>query len=146
MDYDDRTFDRVNFPPRALALWAAAEGSLEPVRESSNFVYRFRDPAGQERYLRIAPPGRRVFGEVVAELDFINYLDAHGVPVSRPVPSLAGKGVEVIETPQGEFYATVFEAVYGQEPMPKTARSSSTAAKPWESCTASRRDIVRRIR
>jgi Ser/Thr protein kinase RdoA (MazF antagonist) len=105
-------FDRVATPAAALALWDHAPGSLEPVRASNNFVYRFVDTAGRPRYLRI---GETSVDKTQAELDFVNYLSANGADVAAPVRSLAGNLVEPLETSAGMFCAVVFEGVSGEQ-------------------------------
>src|SRR5947207_5868602 len=105
----------MNLAERALARWDPAAGSIQAVARSENFVYRFRDAAGRERYLRIARPGYRPRREIEAELDFVRHLHACGVPVAAPVMSLRGKWVETLRAPRGEQYAAVFQAVYRSE-------------------------------
>jgi Ser/Thr protein kinase RdoA (MazF antagonist) len=95
-------------------LWDAVSETLESVRESENFVYRFRDPAGGERYLRITPNERRSVDQLTAEIDFVLYLHEHGVKLAPPVKSLAGNWIETIESPQGTYNLTVWEAIYGE--------------------------------
>jgi Ser/Thr protein kinase RdoA (MazF antagonist) len=101
---------------KALARWDADAASVEAVAQSENFVYRFRDTAGRERYLRISPPDYRPRAEIEAEIDFVRHLHARRVPVAPPVCSLRGKWVETFRSPGGEQYAVVFEAVYGEPP------------------------------
>jgi Ser/Thr protein kinase RdoA (MazF antagonist) len=114
-----RSFDRQQTPRDALALWVGDDqqslASLEFVAESQNFVYRFRDAAGNERYLRITPADRRTRIEIEAEVDFVMYLHAHGYRVASAVKSRAGNWVEMIATPPGEFHVVVFEAIHGKE-------------------------------
>lgn len=109
------TFARVATPLLVLARWEAVPESLEVVREGENFVYRFRNLAGAERYLRITPEQRRSVRLLTAEIDFVNYLHEHGIKLSSPVRSLAGNYIETVETPQMLYTATVWEAIYGEE-------------------------------
>ncbi len=104
-------FDRANSPPMAAALWDYAPGTLEPVREGNNFVYRYRDNEARERYLRI---GTTDLNKLQAELDFLNHLHLNGAAIAPPVPSLQGRYVETIDTPAGQFTVVSFEAVYGE--------------------------------
>jgi Ser/Thr protein kinase RdoA (MazF antagonist) len=108
------SFDRLNTPPAALARWAAAPGSLESVGESENFVYRFRDPSHNERYLRLSHHTHRSVDAISAELDFVNYVADNGIAAARPVPSTSGNLIEVIPTEHGNVHAVAFEAVQGE--------------------------------
>jgi Ser/Thr protein kinase RdoA (MazF antagonist) len=109
-----RSFDRDNTPRRALAQWDAVAESLEPVRESANFVYRFRDTAGRLRYLRMGDHRHRTISEIEAELEFVNHLADQGALVARPVPSKAGALLETIGTDHGDIHAVVFEEAVGE--------------------------------
>jgi Ser/Thr protein kinase RdoA (MazF antagonist) len=109
-----RAFDRVHTPRQALARWDALPDSLAAADESQNFVYRFRDSAGAEMYLRLTHDSHRSAQLVGAELDFVNYLGENGADVAAPVRSRAGNLVETLSTPIGDFHAAVFRAVDGQ--------------------------------
>jgi Ser/Thr protein kinase RdoA (MazF antagonist) len=115
MDQELLSLGSMNLVRRALARWDAVVASVHPVARSENLVYRFRDSAGRERYLRISRPYYRPRQEIEAELDFVRHLHARGVPVAPPVASRRGKWVETLRGPKGEQYAAVFEAVYGQD-------------------------------
>jgi Ser/Thr protein kinase RdoA (MazF antagonist) len=108
-------FDRVHAPRKALAQWdAPGANSLVLVGDSQNFVYRFHDGRGVERYLRLTHESHRKLPFVQAELNFVDYLAQNGADVAAPVRSSAGNLVETVETPIGEVYATVFAAVAGE--------------------------------
>jgi Ser/Thr protein kinase RdoA (MazF antagonist) len=84
---------------RASARWDVAPGSLEPVTKTGNFVFRFREGAtGLVRYMRISPPFYRSLNQIKAEVDFVRFLHADGVPVAAPVVSNRGKWVETLRT------------------------------------------------
>jgi Ser/Thr protein kinase RdoA (MazF antagonist) len=102
-------------PLRALKRWDANESTLQPVRESENFVYLFRNHAGNERYLRLTHSTRRLQPHVQAEVDFVNYLFAHGAAVAPPVQARSGQWVETLATDQGNFFVTAWQAVYGKK-------------------------------
>jgi Ser/Thr protein kinase RdoA (MazF antagonist) len=103
---------------RASARWEVAPGSLEPVTRTGNFVFRFRDSAsGLVRYMRISPPYYRSLNQIKAEVDFVRFLHADGVPVATPVISNRGKWVETLRTQcdgeQHTQYVVVWESVSG---------------------------------
>jgi Ser/Thr protein kinase RdoA (MazF antagonist) len=112
---DVPTLIDLNIAPLALSRWDARAGTLQPVSRGDNFVYRFRNARGQERYLRIASPNYRPRDQIEAELDFVRHLHGQKVPVAPPVRSRRRRWLETIDTPQGEMYAAVFEAVAGEQ-------------------------------
>jgi Ser/Thr protein kinase RdoA (MazF antagonist) len=106
---------------RASARWDVAPDSLEPVTRTGNFVFRFRDSAGLVRYMRISPPDYRSLDQIQAEVDFVRFLHADGVPVAAPVVSNRGKWVETLRTRRaddgdeggdGERHTKQFVAVF----------------------------------
>ncbi|MBN2003540.1 MAG: phosphotransferase [Anaerolineae bacterium] len=73
----------------ALKLFAGYEGC-------ANLVYEYtRDE--QPHIMRISFRPDRSAEQIQAELHFIEYLAAHGVRVSRPIPSQAGKLLETFQ-------------------------------------------------
>jgi amicoumacin kinase len=100
----------------AMLRWSGDLASIQPVAQSENFVFRFRDGRRRERYLRISKPDHRPREEIEAEIDFVRHLHSRGVPVAPPVRSRRRKWVETLSHPQGELYAAVFEAVSGHSP------------------------------
>jgi len=100
----------------AVLRWSGDPASIQPVAQSENFVFRFRDGRARERYLRITKSKYRPREEIEAELDFLRHLHSRNVPVAPPVRSRRRKWVETLRLPQGESYAAVFEAVTGQSP------------------------------
>lgn len=108
-----RSFDRETTPRQALAHWDAVPGSLEPVRESENFVYRFRDAAGRGYYLRLAHESHRRRAMIEAELDFVTFLAGRGADVASAVPSRGGSLIETMDTPHGAVHAAAFNEVHG---------------------------------
>jgi Ser/Thr protein kinase RdoA (MazF antagonist) len=110
-----RDFDKEQTPLDALALWDARLATLEFVRASENFVYRFRDSADKERYLRIAHHTHRNRKAIEAELEYVNFLAENGAEVAAPVAARDGQFIQTRDTPIGAMFAGVFEAVYGQK-------------------------------
>lgn len=52
---------------------------------------------------------------IQAEIDYVNALANQGLRVARPILSTTGNTIESVETTQGLFHATVFEALPGQQ-------------------------------
>lgn len=87
--------------PEALRKFDDYEGA-------ANLVYQY-EQGGKALILRISFREDRSAAQFGAELDFINYLAAHGVRVSRPVPSCNGNLVESIEAEGMTFHTVSFQ-------------------------------------
>lgn len=70
---------------------------------------------GDERYIfRIYPSGRRSAGEINTELDFVQFLRSHGLPVSIPVAAQSGERVLTLVAPEGVRRAVLFTYAEGR--------------------------------
>ena len=83
-------------------------------RASANFVFTFQN-SGQNYILRFNHAAEREPAALQAEVDYLNYLLGQGLRVSRPVRSCAGRFVESVETPLGQYHAVAFEALPGKQ-------------------------------
>lgn len=80
-----------------------------------NFVYEsVRE--GKPLVLRIAHQYHRSAKMVRGELEWMNYLYERGIPCPKPVVSLAGQLVEVVESGDSYFVACAFEKREGELP------------------------------
>ncbi|WP_406686601.1 phosphotransferase enzyme family protein [Rossellomorea vietnamensis] len=81
-------------------------------RISSNATYsfQFRD---KTQFLRFAPTSEKSRENLLAELDFISYLRSKEYGVLEAVESKSGEKLVEVQTPWGEYYATVFKQVPG---------------------------------
>lgn len=97
-----------------VAKWPHDPASARYLRASANFVFTFRH---EERpyVLRFSDARERALAAIEAEIAYIGHLSAHGVPVARPMRSLAGLEVEQVQTPLGAFHAVAFEALQGTQ-------------------------------
>lgn len=96
-----------------MSWWKGDASSLKLVSKAANTIYFFKDNAGAERVLRLMDPNFRTRDEVQAELDFIAHLQREEIQVAGWVPAINARGV--INTPSGNFLASVFEFVDGFE-------------------------------
>jgi Ser/Thr protein kinase RdoA (MazF antagonist) len=87
--------------------------NLRLVSEVENFVYEHQSEANP-CILRVTHSSHRSLEAILGELDWISNLHANGLSVPRPVPSQNGALVEVIESEQTSFLATVFQKLPGQ--------------------------------
>jgi Ser/Thr protein kinase RdoA (MazF antagonist) len=82
-------------------------------RISSNAVYPF-EFKGERRYLRFSPVEERTEEVILAELEYIRYLRSWQYPAAGIISSIAGKDLERIQTPWGDYLAVVFQGVPGK--------------------------------
>jgi Ser/Thr protein kinase RdoA (MazF antagonist) len=87
---------------------------LNKISDSESFVYEF-EKEGHEFILRITHNSHRSYQQIRAELDWIGYLRANGMRVSRPVLSESGNTIETVKAGNSEFLAVVFEKARGEE-------------------------------
>ena len=99
-----------------LSRWNYDENQpdlMERFRISANAVYSFTDQ-GIRHFLRFAHEEEKSRGQILAELAFLRYLIQNGYPCLRPVLSKHGNEVEVVDTPSGRYYASVFLGAPGK--------------------------------
>ncbi|TDQ40748.1 phosphotransferase enzyme family protein [Aureibacillus halotolerans] len=108
-------FHNVDLAEMLVKNWAFDEDSLEMFtyyRISSNAIYPFRDK-GDTHFLRFAPQTEKNRDHWFAELDFISYLRSKHYGVLETVLSLKGEKLVEMQTPWGDYYASVFKQVAG---------------------------------
>ena len=69
-----------------------------------NFIYMFTKN-GSEYVLRFVHSDHRIFNHVLAEIEFIDYLDKHGACVSTVVESINHKIVEKIMINDKDYFS-----------------------------------------
>jgi Ser/Thr protein kinase RdoA (MazF antagonist) len=99
---------------QAAVLWTREPVSPRYLRTSANVVFTFTH-AGRSYVLRLTDAHERTQAMLQGEVDYINHLALHGVPVARPIRSLAGLEVERVQTPLGTFHAVVFDFIKGTQ-------------------------------
>ena len=109
-------FDNRDLAHMVLKNWDHDAGRLDILdhyRISANAVYPFRSDQGI-CYLRFSPAEEHSPDQVLAELDFIEHLCAEGYPANPIIPSLNGRKLEEVNTPWGNYIASVFKGVPGK--------------------------------
>ncbi|MCA9836897.1 MAG: phosphotransferase [Trueperaceae bacterium] len=96
-----------------LNRWTTNPKDIRFFRASSNFVFSFQ-MANQPYFLRFSSAREKDAVQIEQELNFIRFLDAGGLKVARPVPSLSGTLLEQVSSPLGVFHAVVFEGLTGE--------------------------------
>ena len=108
-------FDNKDLATMLLGNWDFDESSLELFkyfRISSNAVYPFKHNE-KVHFLRFAPTSEKSMSNLMAEHDFINFLGEKQYPALKYVASKNARDIEVIKTPWGDYYASVFQRVPG---------------------------------
>ncbi|XEC93710.1 phosphotransferase enzyme family protein [Paenibacillus tarimensis] len=114
-------FNNADLAEMLLKNWNYDEASIDMFKHyriSSNAVYPFKCDE-KIQLLRFAPKAEKAHSNVLAELDFITYLRANGYGVLETVASKKGEELVEVQTPWGEYYASVFKRVAGVQ-MNKT--------------------------
>lgn len=115
---DQQISDRFNndILHAAMRRYAIAGDQFRPLDAFESFIYEFeRDH--QSFILRLGHSSRRSEVLIHGEVDWINYLAAHGVSVAKAICSQNGKLVEVLEDEQGgQFLAVAFVKASGRPP------------------------------
>lgn len=96
----------------AAACWGA-KSKIELLDDVANYVYQFQGEEGW-KILRITHSTHRSENQIIAELDWINYLSGHGVPVALPRNSKNHRLTETFAVKDSYFTAVVFDFAPGQ--------------------------------
>ena len=97
---------------QAASRWSATS-KIELLDDVSNYVYQFQSEAGW-KILRITHSSHRPESQIIAELDWINYLSRQGIPVAPPCPTTNQRLTETFPVQDSYFTAVVFEFAPGQ--------------------------------
>jgi Ser/Thr protein kinase RdoA (MazF antagonist) len=95
----------------AITQWASIEEATL-LDDVTNLVYEFKSPHGR-RILRLTHSSHHTEDEIIAELDWINFLIQHGIPANCPVLSRNNRLTERYPVQNSYFVATVFEYAPG---------------------------------
>lgn len=98
-----------------LGNWAHDEDStnmFKYFRISSNVIYPFT-AGGETHFLRFAPAPEKDLNNVVAEIEFLDYLKKMQYPAVEAIDSKNRRKLELVQTPWGEYISTAFKGVPG---------------------------------
>ncbi|KZE69009.1 hypothetical protein AWM68_01715 [Fictibacillus phosphorivorans] len=107
--------NNVNLAEMLLGNWEYDEKSIDMFkyyRISSNAIYPFQ-VRGKTQFLRFSPKSEKYKENVLAELEFISFLRSEQYGALETVVSKSGEELIEVETPWGEYYASVFKCVSG---------------------------------
>lgn len=109
-------FDNYDLAKQALTLWEHDQENLDDTlkhfRISANAIYPFKQK-GKLCFLRLAPTEEKRLENIVAELDYLKYLQERSYPSLQAIPTRDGEYVKEIETQWGAYYASAFYGVSG---------------------------------
>lgn len=108
-------FSNFDLAEMLLKNWEFDEDSLDLFKEfriSANAIYPFKQN-GELCFLRCGPCSEKRRQNLIAELDFIQYLRSTGYPALEPLPSKSGALWLEQRTPWGEQFACAFQRVKG---------------------------------
>lgn len=110
-------FNNTDLAEMLLGNWEFDPESLDLFqyyRISSNAIYPFKY-RGNNQMLRFAPQSEKRKSNLLAELEFISYLQVCGYGVLESVPAVGGAELVESKTPWGDYYASVFKRVAGTQ-------------------------------
>ncbi|SDT50814.1 Ser/Thr protein kinase RdoA involved in Cpx stress response, MazF antagonist [Paenibacillaceae bacterium GAS479] len=108
-------FNNIDLAEMLVKNWSYDETSLDMFkyyRISSNAIYPFKSE-GKNQLLRFAPTNEKLKSNLLAELDFIAYLRDNRYGVLEAVDSSSGGPLIEVQTPWGQYFASVFKRVPG---------------------------------
>ncbi|QOV11448.1 phosphotransferase enzyme family protein [Viridibacillus arvi] len=108
-------FDNSDLAEMILGNWEFDQESIDLFkyyRVSSNAIYPFQ-AQGKTQFLRFSPKAEKYRENILAELDFISYLRSEQYGVLEIVVSKNGEELVEVQTPWGEYFASVFKRVAG---------------------------------
>lgn len=111
----------MTLPPADILAQAADRFALAPdgltfVREAANAIYAGQRPDGQPMILRLGNGRQRNGDMILAEMDWVDHLAAHGGRVAHPIKSCNGLLVETLLSEGETWHAALFEKAVGVHP------------------------------
>jgi Ser/Thr protein kinase RdoA (MazF antagonist) len=110
--------------PDYIAAWLAerygaafSSATCQLLRSYTNDVYLIHS-AGQKFVLKLYARGWRTLADVQWEIDLVQHLSDHGVPVARPIAARNQQPIQSIATDAGSYIAVLFTYVLGDKPQP----------------------------
>ncbi|QUI24693.1 phosphotransferase [Vallitalea pronyensis] len=100
-----------------LDYWVYDEESLSLLNEfriSSNAIYPYK-AQGNVHLLRFSPNAEKIPETILAELEYLEYLQKNNYLVPEIIPSKNGNTLEIINTSWGVYSAAVFKHVKGEK-------------------------------
>lgn len=101
---------------QAIAHWGGKRSDLTFVREFANAVYRY-ERNGAAAIFRLTHSSHRTAPLIQAELDWIRYLAAGGVPAVLPIATQSGQWLVEIPVAEGSLIAVLWQFAPGGPPQ-----------------------------
>lgn len=103
-----------NILEQAAALFGLPKDSLNSLGGFESYVYQYQKE-GQDYILKITHSLRRTKDYILGEIDWLTFLAAKGLSVSKAIPSPNGNLIETIPGSHGDFLVISYEKAPGQE-------------------------------
>lgn len=110
-------FDNRNLALMLLDYWDYDKDNIEIMnyfRISANAVYPFRRN-DKVFFLRFSPIEEKLQSDLLAELDFLEYLQCNDYPIADIIKTKDHRKFVLAETPWGSYLAVVFKSVDGKQ-------------------------------
>lgn len=99
---------------KLVSNWDGIPGSLQHIRTGESSVFRFRARDEQHYFLRVTHPNHRDRTLILAESDFLDYLQQAGLPVVAPLAAADGSRVHDLMVGERSYGAVVFREAPGR--------------------------------
>jgi amicoumacin kinase len=99
--------------PGVAALYRKKPDEIHFIARIQNDVFGYTEN-GEEYILRLTPGTHRSTEQVMAEIEWVNYLLGQGVPAAQPVASVTGNFCTAVERDGISYTAVAFKRVPGE--------------------------------
>lgn len=102
----------MQIPPTLAALYGRTQSDMRFIAQVQNYIFGY-NRGDQEFILRLTPDLHRDSEQVMAEIEWVDYLVARGVPAAAPVPAVDGSLCQRVQIDGINYTAVAFEKVGG---------------------------------
>jgi len=110
--------------------WYTQGAKVQFVQESESYVYKLAS-GSTESYLRITSAVHRPEELIIAELEFVLYLNENGLMVSVPVKNIYGNFIETFQVGSDTYYAVMFVPAPGEQVIYKSDQWIEPIFRKW---------------
>lgn len=116
---------------KAVVSWDGNPFSVVHLGDSGNSVFCFKNSQGQPQILRFTDPDFRSTNEVLAELNWVNFLHKSGVLVAQGLPTVNGIYAFPVECTSGTLICSSVAYAEGIEVQENSHHWTPTFFKEW---------------
>lgn len=110
--------------------WYKRGAKVQFVQESESYVYKLAS-GSTESYLRVTSAVHRPEDQIIAELEFVLYLNENGLMVSIPVKNIHGNYIETLQAGNETYYAVMFVPAPGEQVIYKSDQWIEPTFNKW---------------